>query len=187
MKSHFLRLLYMVPPSILITSLFSSSSADTCLCTMRRMRRTPSSSPHLQLAPASTLASSSSQQDPSSHQETTQHDLFEHLLDSPSLGSLPPESSSPPAPAPPASPSPASSLAHTTSHTPPDQHLPPPRAPPRQDQSPPIQVVSSPPLGRHSDLPGDLVSSRGRGPSVAFLTRTVQCSQLPKASVHIGC
>ena len=66
MKLHFLRPLYMVPPSILITSLFSSSSADTCLCTMRRMRRTPSSSPHLQLASASTLAPSSSQQDPSS-------------------------------------------------------------------------------------------------------------------------
>merc|ERR1719445_2050571 len=149
---------------------------------MRRMRRTPSSPLHLQLASASTLASSSSQQDPSSHQETTQHDLFEHLLDSPSLGSLAPVSSSPPAPGPPAWPSPASSLAHTASHNLPHPHLPPPQAPPRQDQSPPTQVVSSPPLGRHSTLPGDLVSSRGRCPSVAFLTRTVQCSQLPKAS-----
>merc|ERR1712013_678820 len=102
---------------------------------MRRMRRSPSSPPYLQLASASTLASSSSEQDPSSHQETTrsvghQHDLSERLLDSPSLGYCPPESSSPPAPAPPAWPSPASSLAHTASHNPPPHpHLPPPRAP----------------------------------------------------------
>merc|ERR1712013_948715 len=45
---------------------------------------------------------------------------------------------------------------------------------------------SSSPPGKHSTLPGDLVSSRGRCPSVAFLTRTAQYSQLPKASVHIG-